>query len=167
MLAWGNSDYGQLGLGGTTHFATPRVVEDLGAAGVVRLAAGGWHSAAVTASGGVFVWGRGEYGRLGLGDNWKDRLRPTELHVAAPVAEVACGGSHSLVITAGRQLMSFGRPAFGRLGRSGGSNPNVPNPVEFPPPPEGRRWACESVSAGGRHTLALVRAVPLAGAAPS
>lgn len=26
VLAWGHSDYGQLGLGGTVHYATPRVV---------------------------------------------------------------------------------------------------------------------------------------------
>ena len=39
---------------------------------------GGWHTMALTAGGRLFAWGRGEYGRLGLGDDRCRRL-PTEV----------------------------------------------------------------------------------------
>lgn len=161
VLAWGHSDYGQLGLGSTTHFATPNTVDELDRSGVVALSAGGWHSAALTAGGIVYIWGRGEYGRLGLGDNWKDRLRPTELPLSERIVQIECGGTHSLARTVNGNLLSFGRPTLGRLGRSSATNPNIPLPVEFPPPGEGLRWSVEAVAAGGRHTLALARAVPV------
>ena len=161
VLAWGNSDYGQLGLGSTTHVATPHVVDELSKAGVTALAAGGWHSAALTAGGVVYVWGRGEHGRLGLGDAWRDRLRPVELPLAARAAHVTLGGTHSCVLTEDGVLYSFGRVSFGRLGRGPSSgSANEPNPVELPLPPANCRWRVEAVSAGGRHTLALARAVP-------
>jgi alpha-tubulin suppressor-like RCC1 family protein len=165
VLAWGNADYGQLGLGSTNHCAEPAVVQELSRAGVTALAAGGWHSAALTAGGVVYVWGRGEHGRLGLGDSWRDRLAPTELPLAARAAAVSLGGTHSCVITEDGTLLSCGRQSFGRLGRSNADNANVPMPVELPPPPPGpaampRRWRIEAVSAGGRHTLALARPVP-------
>ncbi len=173
VLAWGNSDYGQLGLGSTTHVAEPHVVEELSKAGVTSLAAGGWHSAALTAGGVVFVWGRGEHGRLGLGEAWRDRLRPCELPLPQRVAHVSCGGTHSALLTEDGTLLTCGRPSFGRLGRAtgpgagggpGSGNPNVPQPVELPPPPRTpggprMRWWVDAVSAGGRHTLALARAV--------
>ena len=36
---------------------------------VTFVAAGGWHSCALTESGTCVMWGRGEYGRLGMGDD--------------------------------------------------------------------------------------------------
>lgn len=104
-------------------------VDELDRAGIVEVAAGGWHSAALTAGGVCFIWvrthpparisslpthplltssqgerpptqapdvpsfapaaqGRGEYGRLGLGENWKDRLRPTELPLTDRIRDV-------------------------------------------------------------------------------
>lgn len=191
VLSWGNSDYGQLGLGSTTHVSAPHVVrshsrgpyvhevvmidatthlslfwsvqiEELSKAGVTALAAGGWHSAVVTAGGLVYIWGRGEHGRLGLGDIWKDRLRPVELPLAARATAVCCGGTHSCVLTEHGMLLTFGRQSFGRLGRSATTDPNVPGPVELPPPPAGCSWRVDAASAGGRHTLALATAVPLA-----
>jgi len=41
----------------------------------VQIAAGGAHSAAVTAQGDLYTWGKGRYGRLGHGDS-DDQTRP-------------------------------------------------------------------------------------------
>jgi alpha-tubulin suppressor-like RCC1 family protein len=166
VLAWGNSDYGQLGLGSTTHVAAPAVVAELSKAGVVVLAAGGWHSGVLTAGGLAYVWGRGEHGRLGLGDDWRDRLRPAELPLEGRASQLSLGGTHSVLVTDAGQLLSCGRPSFGRLGRHDG-NTNVMAPVALPPPPPGTaRWFCSAASAGGRHTLALCYPLPAASSSP-
>jgi alpha-tubulin suppressor-like RCC1 family protein len=53
-------------------------VVDLDGILVADIAAGGWHSMALTADGQIHVWGRGEYGRLGVGDRTgSSKLRPT------------------------------------------------------------------------------------------
>lgn len=105
-------------------------VDELDRAGIVEVAAGGWHSAALTAGGVCYIWvrtrlthtawqlvaaqacmvaegrsflllkGRGEYGRLGLGENWKDRLRPTELPLTDRIRDVRVPPIHP----AGRPL---------------------------------------------------------------
>ena len=44
------------------------------------IAAGGWHSAALTVRGEVYIWGRGEYGRLGISDRTgSSKLRPQKV----------------------------------------------------------------------------------------
>lgn len=53
----------------------PRVIESLRGIEVVDIAAGGAHSACITAAGDLFTWGKGRYGRLGHGDS-EDQLKP-------------------------------------------------------------------------------------------
>ena len=53
----------------------PRVIETLRGKEVVNIAAGGAHSACITASGELYTWGKGRYGRLGHGDS-EDQSRP-------------------------------------------------------------------------------------------
>lgn len=65
----------------------------------------------------VYVWGRGEYGRLGLGDRTgSSKLRPQK--VAAldghRVVEGSCGGTHTMVVTDEGRCFIWGRGAFGR-----------------------------------------------------
>ncbi len=47
---------------------SPVLVEGLHDKRVVRVTAGGSHSAAVTESGQLYTWGKGSYGRLGHGE---------------------------------------------------------------------------------------------------
>lgn len=53
VLAWGNGGYGQLGQGDTHNRPTPSVVHGLRGLRITQLAAGGWHSAALTEDGQV------------------------------------------------------------------------------------------------------------------
>lgn len=53
----------------------PRVIESLRGIEVVDVAAGGAHSACVTAAGDLYTWGKGRYGRLGHSDS-EDQLKP-------------------------------------------------------------------------------------------
>lgn len=177
VLAWGNGDYGQLGLGRPGNEDTPTEVEALSRAGVRTVAAGGWHSAAVTAGGVCYVWGRGEYGRLGLGDgDCADKQRPVELTLGSwgdvregggggrgggsvpRIVDAALGGTHSCLLDESGRVYSFGRNSLGRLGRVvSGKWSGDPAPVRFPPAPGGGAWRVTSVCAGGRHTMATAR----------
>lgn len=47
--------------------AVPRPLPSLAALGIVQIACGESHNAALTIHGQVFTWGRGKYGALGLG----------------------------------------------------------------------------------------------------
>ena len=80
VYSWGHGEYGQLGHQKTGNEATPRAIETLNRKGVVKIRAGGWHSACITAGGQLFTWGRGEYARLGMGDDdCADKITPTEV----------------------------------------------------------------------------------------
>lgn len=52
VLAWGINDFGQLGNGSTDYEVTPTPVLGLDEVQVADIAAGGWHSLALTAAGG-------------------------------------------------------------------------------------------------------------------
>ncbi|EFJ39861.1 hypothetical protein VOLCADRAFT_108456 [Volvox carteri f. nagariensis] len=103
VLSWGMNDYGQLGNGSTTYATTPRPVLDMEGVVVADIAAGGWHSCALSSAGEVWVWGRGEYGRLGLGDrSGSSKLRPQKVR-----------GLESHVVVQGRWVMAEGQEERG------------------------------------------------------
>ncbi len=51
------------------------MIESLRGKEVVSISCGGAHSAAITANGELYTWGKGRYGRLGHGDG-EDQMRP-------------------------------------------------------------------------------------------
>ena len=163
VLSYGNGMYGQLGTGATAASDVPRVVETFGRVGVAKIAAGGWHSAAVTAGGEIYTWGRGEYGRLGHGDDCRDKVVPERVELDLGdealnfIVDVSLGGSHSCALTRDGRVVSWGRATYGRLGRvvdPDAASCGVPGVVVFPPLPDGGRWRVFALACGGRHTLA-------------
>ena len=57
---------GQLGHGSIESNEYPQEIEVLGGINIVQIAAGGWHSCALSESGDVYIWGWNESGQLGL-----------------------------------------------------------------------------------------------------
>jgi len=161
IYSFGLNDYGQLGLGHTASVTAPqRIVDGLEGVTVAHISCGGWHSACVSTRGEVFMWGRGEYGRLGLGDkSGSSKLRPAKiwaLEKGVKMVQVSCGGSHTLGVTADGKAWSWGRGSFGRLGT--GEERDAISPVELKLPGGPERWHVIAVAAGGRHSLCF--AVP-------
>ncbi|GMH20674.1 hypothetical protein Nepgr_022515 [Nepenthes gracilis] len=166
LWAWGNNEYGQLGTGDTQPRSQPVPVNGLDGLTLVDIAAGGWHSTALTNGGEVYGWGRGEHGRLGLGDDKSSKMEPQKLQLLAgeDIVQVSCGGTHSVALTRNGRIFSFGRGDHGRLGD--GTTVTTGQPVEVPinlPPPKGvggdggeGHWRAKHVACGGRHTLAIV-----------
>ncbi|MCN9243591.1 Ig-like domain repeat protein [Streptomyces sp. RY43-2] len=99
VLAWGNNGFGQLGDGTTTTHLTP--VETLLPTGtqVTAVAAGGFHSLALTSDGRVLAWGDNLFGQLGDGTTI-ERLTPVEALLPAGVHATAIAGGylHSLAL---------------------------------------------------------------------
>lgn len=155
-FSWGINDYGQLGNGTTSYCTEPMLVEGLEGIAVSDISAGGWHSLAITDDGEVWVWGRGEYGRLGLGDkSGSSKLRPHKVKALEGhrVVEASCGGTHTAVVTDDGRCFIFGRGSFGRLGT--GRERDHLSPVELQLPGGPERWRVITAAAGGRHTLVL------------
>ena len=107
VYAFGRSAYGRLGLAGID----PKDDEPRSAmsevAGIPARAtgvvAGGSNSGAVTASGDAYLWGYGELGQIGRGDDQSDaltpeRVVPTKNMKDTRVAAVSFGGQHAALL---------------------------------------------------------------------
>ena len=170
VFAWGKGDYGQLGLGRPGTGTRPkrwRRFRTKPSSSSPR----GWHSCALAADGACFTWGRGEYGRLGMAEDQADKQRPTEVAFEPDaneektekekkkIVDAALGGSHTCFLDARGAVWSVGRNNHGRLGRVvHGKWTGAPGRVVFPRP-GGRRVGLRINRRGGRHTLAVARAV--------
>ncbi|KAF5749914.1 ultraviolet-B receptor UVR8-like [Tripterygium wilfordii] len=165
LWAWGNNEYGQLGTGDTQPRSQPILVQGLAGLNLVDIAAGGWHSTALTDDGEVYGWGRGEHGRLGFGDSDKSsKMLPQRVHLLAgeDIVQVSCGGTHSVALTLDGRMFSFGRGDHGRLGygRKATTGQPMEVPINIPPPKDADtgadgHWIAKLVACGGRHTLAI------------
>ena len=72
----------------------PTRVQSLETREVVCISAGAEHSVAVTSHGGVFAWGWGEHGQLGLGTTL-NAFQATQVDVSA-CTQVACGSGFTI-----------------------------------------------------------------------
>ncbi|EOD05350.1 hypothetical protein EMIHUDRAFT_351053, partial [Emiliania huxleyi CCMP1516] len=124
--------------------------EGLGDERAVSVAAGAYHSLALTADGSVWSWGGGFSGQLGHGDE-QDQLLPKKIETFAGrrVVAVSVGLYHSIAITADGSAWSWGDGDYGRLGHGDQQDQLLPKQVEAF---AGQRVV--AVSAGARHSLA-------------
>ncbi|CAE7596193.1 HERC1 [Symbiodinium natans] len=117
---------------------------------VTAIAAGGYHSAAITEDGMLWTWGSNSYGQLGLDCS---RAELPEANAPRPVqffghagllkaVKVSLGGFHSAVVDEEGALFTFGDNRRGQCGQ--GSLATLPKPTALPL--SGR---CVGVSCGG------------------
>ena len=146
LWLFGRNDDGQLGLGdNATRFAPERLAAPNGRA-VDAVALGHTHSAFV-AGGEVWVFGRNEFGQLGLADN-APRFVPARLASpnGLPVAAVALGDTHSAIVAGGR-LYVFGGNAHGQLVLGDRKSRFTPQLLSTPNGGE-----MEAIALGGAHS---------------
>ena len=140
LYAFGGNRYGELGNAANAETPapnpTPARVSLPSAAGPVRsIAAGGFHSLALTASGLIYAFGRNTDGQLGnAAGTGGETANATPLAVtlpgaSAPAIGLAAGSAHSLAITASGELYSFGSNLDGQLGRAASSGTANANPT--------------------------------------
>ena len=154
LFMWGRGECGQLGTGDIATRLAPTLVAGL-LAPVRQVAAGDSHTGIVTEAGDLLMCGRGQFGRLGLGDPG-DRTTPTLVERALfdddAVLMAACGVHHTAVLTEGGGVYTFGRGALGRLGHGDEVDQLAPSRV---PAAGFNGERVVMVAVGGAHTVAL------------
>jgi len=128
LYTWGLNRFGELGHGDYSYWetdtyrhyidndrSTPTRVASL--SNVVAVSLGFSHSAAITADGDLYTWGKNSDGQLGLGDT-TDRATPTKVQSVSNVTAVSLGGEQSAAITADGDLFTWGQNFCGELGYS-------------------------------------------------
>ncbi len=128
VYAWGNNSYGQLGNGTTTNSSAPVQVTGVSGFGVTAVAAGGYHSLALTAAGTVYAWGYNAYGQLGNGTTGSSSapVQVTGLPSSAGVTAIAGGEYDSLALTSAGTVYAWGYNNFGQLGNGTTTNSSTP-----------------------------------------
>lgn len=105
LFVWGSASCGKLGLGNETaltecYSSTPLRLKSLASKRVVVVSCGSSHTACVEGDmGGLYVWGNGGGGRLGLGHN-KDVYSPVLVKtIQEYIVNVSCGNCQTLATT--------------------------------------------------------------------
>ncbi|KAG7388717.1 hypothetical protein PHYPSEUDO_011910 [Phytophthora pseudosyringae] len=154
LLSWGRGDYGVLGHGDTASSPVPRVLKFFNSKRVTGVSAGLHHVLVLTEMDGVYAFGDGSSGKLGMGDT-NPRLSPTRITSldGLNVVHVSAGDGHSIVMTGetffNRQVYSWGLGENGRLGHNDELTRLKPARINFF---RGRKVI--TVVAGGAHNLA-------------
>lgn len=150
VKCWGRNSEGQLGDGTATDSVTPVSVLGL-TSGIVEVAAGGYHSCALTTAEGVECWGKNSNGQLGDGTSSESTTPVTVSGLTSDIAAIGAGLLHTCALTTTGGIKCWGNNQFGQLGdgRICGSFYNTP--VDVLELPSG----VAAVAAGSYHTCAI------------
>jgi hypothetical protein len=165
VYGMGKDDYGCLGTGIEAdphenvkegplpvHFPQDVIIKEI--------SAGGWHSLFLSEEGRLYCCGKGEYGRLGLGQE-ASKLSPTPIErdadskIVKGVSQVSAGGSHTLWSTKDNHVFSVGRLDAGRCGNGGISTGRAALAVDITKFFPFKDFLVLDVAAGGSHSLIL------------
>ena len=129
VYAWGLNRYGELGDGTTKNSDVPVLVDFPSGVTITQVAAGAYHSLAVSSTGTVYEWGLNSDGQLGIGTTI-DQLTPTLVTFppGALAHDVAGGDVDSLMVSTSGAVFAWGDNSYGGLGDGSTS----PSPCRWP-----------------------------------
>ncbi|KAI2807414.1 RCC1 domain-containing protein 1 [Blomia tropicalis] len=121
VLSYGRGSRGQLGHNNLDNVLdTPAVtIEALDGIKCRSIAAGGWHSLALSETGDVYAWGWNESGQLGLS---KDKVTMKATPIPLEISEddsfmmISAGSRHSMAVSENGILFGWGWNKWGQLG---------------------------------------------------
>ncbi len=166
LFAFGENRLGQLGT--TTNNQTtkpnptPTRISLPGETGpVTQVAAGEYHSLALTSTGQLYAFGSNRFGQLGNWTNSKTTTpNPTPALVTLPgangrITRIATGLDYSLALTSTGQLYTFGSDPFGELGIPPGESAAAhPTPTQVALPGTNAETVATGCWSG--HTLVIL-----------
>jgi alpha-tubulin suppressor-like RCC1 family protein len=111
VYAWGNNQYGQLGIGTTNNCLMPVLVPGL--SGTTAIGAGKGHTLALHGDGTVWAWGWNGYGQLG-DETMINQFSPVQVKLPdgsllSKVTSLASGYEHNAVLKADGTIWQWGR----------------------------------------------------------
>lgn len=126
ILTAGLGEGGILGHSNTYSCPYPKTILSMNKIQFTSIKSGGYHSLALSSSGQVFVWGRGEGGQLGL-DQEELIKNGQDIYIDCPtrilnslqdkkIVQIACGEAHNLALTSLGQVYAWGWGSNGQLG---------------------------------------------------
>jgi E3 ubiquitin-protein ligase HERC2 len=136
----GSMLFGQGGLGhgnkNSTDLPIPVDVLQEDHVHATAVACGEYHTLALSGAGELWAWGKGEYGRLGVGGA-SDCPLPELVDIfnemdGGSVTSIACGQASSYAVTEEGRLFAWGRNDQGQLGLGGGMSMDVYSMEEYP-----------------------------------
>ena len=148
VKCWGYNAHSEVGDGTTTNRYTPVNVSGL-TSGVTAIAAGGWHTCALTSGGGVKCWGINGHGELGNGTTTVTSVPVNVSGLTSGVTAIAAGMDYTCALTTGGGVKCWGWGQFGNLGD--GSSTYSYTPVNV----SGLTSGVTAVTAGQQHMCAL------------
>ena len=130
LYSWGSGDYGRLGHGDNLNQKLPKAVDVLRDKDVRKFACGARHCIALGSDGTVYSWGYGGDGQLGHGD-FQIQTMPTVVKAlqGEGVIDVSCGEKHSLALTSGGDVYSWGDGSLGQLGLGDSRKQHTPSRI--------------------------------------
>ncbi len=150
VMAWGENNLGELGLGESTgpetcgSYACSKVpVQVPGLTGVVAVAAGDYHSLALRSDGTVWAWGDNEYSELGLGGSSGPEscgsepcsMHPVQVPGLTDVVAIDASYYYNLALRGDGTVLFWGYNRYGESGDGVGTEAGclcIDHPVPVP-----------------------------------
>ena len=154
IKCWGLNNSGQLGDGTTTGKLTPVDVAGL-SSGIAAIAAGYYHTCALTNTDGVKCWGYNVYGQVGDGTTGGNKSSPVDVSgLSSGISAIAAGGHHSCILSNGGGVKCWGYNRYGQVG-DGTTGNSKNSPVTSIGLSNGVAAIAVGGYNGGGHTCAL------------
>ena len=148
VRCWGRNDYRQVGDGTTTDRSTPVPVAGL-TGGVVEIAAGSFHSCALSSTGSLRCWGDNSWAELGDGTT-SERTEPVQvIDLVDGIVGLDAGSLTTCAWTSAGSVQCWGANVDGELGN--GSSSQRPTPVQV----QGLTAGVRTLALGSDHSCAL------------
>ena len=148
LYTWGANGKGQLGDGSVTAKSTPVRITLGSGESVSRVSAGNYHTASVTESGSLYVWGANDFSQIGDPDAFSAKT-PTLISLdGKKVTDVSLGALHSAALTEDRSVYTWGCNDNGQLGDGTTDEQDTPAVVNIGAP-------VSAIALGADHSAAI------------
>jgi len=125
------------------------LINELKLDNIKKICGGHQHSAILTDDGEVYIWGRNNFGQLGLGKKADEEVaEPTRLPAIKNIVDISCGAYHTVIVNREGDVYAFGLSRDGRI-PSDNDTENVP----FKICGELKKHKIIQVHCGKRHNL--------------
>jgi alpha-tubulin suppressor-like RCC1 family protein len=146
LWSWGRNAYGQLGLGNTTKYSSPKQVGAL--TNWSKVAAGQLFAAAIKTDGTLWAWGYNAFGQLGT-NNTSYYSSPVQIGALSNWSQISTGSRYCIAVKTNGTIWGWGQNQYGQLGLGNATYYSSPKQI-------GALTAWSKISVcGGGSTLSI------------